>query len=35
VFATGFDAMMGFIEIDIRGRDGRTPKEKWEDGPRA
>ncbi len=35
MFATGFDAMMGFIEIDIRGRDGRTPKEKWEDGPRA
>lgn len=34
VFATGFDAMTGAIEkIDIRGRGGRTLKEKWSAGP--
>ena len=36
VFATGFDAMTGALErIDIRGRDGRTLKQKWSAGPRA
>ncbi len=36
VFATGFDAMTGALaRIDIRGRDGRSLRAKWEDGPRA
>ena len=36
VFATGFDAMTGsFAKIDIRGRDGLTLKEKWEEGPKT
>ncbi len=36
VFATGFDAMTGTLfKIDIRGREGRTLKEKWADGPRT
>jgi cyclohexanone monooxygenase len=36
VFATGFDAMTGaLLRIDIRGRDGRTLKEKWAAGPRT
>jgi cyclohexanone monooxygenase len=36
VFATGFDAMTGaLLNIDIRGRDGVTLKEKWEGGPRT
>ena len=36
VFAIGFDAMTGpLLGIDIRGRDGRTLKAKWADGPRA
>ena len=34
VFATGFDAMTGsLLRIDIRGRDGLTLREKWDDGP--
>jgi cyclohexanone monooxygenase len=36
VFATGFDAMTGsLLRIDIRGRGGRTLKEKWQAGPRT
>jgi len=36
VLATGFDAMTGALNrIAIRGRGGRTLKEKWEDGPRT
>ena len=36
VFATGFDAMTGsFARIDIRGRDGLTLKDKWEEGPKT
>jgi cyclohexanone monooxygenase len=36
VFATGFDAMTGaLLAIDIRGRDGRTLREAWADGPHA
>src|SRR3954454_16173353 len=36
VFATGFDAMTGsFAKIDIRGRDGVTLKEKWEERPKT
>ena len=36
VFATGFDAMTGaLLEIDIRGRAGRSLKDKWADGPRT
>ena len=40
VFAIGFDAMTGaLLEIDIRGRDGRSLREKWAAGaahvPRA
>jgi cyclohexanone monooxygenase len=34
VFATGFDAVTGALfAIDIRGRNGRSLKEKWADGP--
>lgn len=34
VFATGFDAMTGaLLAIDIKGKDGKTLKEKWEHGP--
>ncbi len=34
VFATGFDAMTGaLLAIEIEGRDGKTLKEKWADGP--
>jgi cyclohexanone monooxygenase len=34
IFATGFDAMTGaLLRIDIRGRDGRSLKEKWSGGP--
>jgi len=34
VLATGFDAMTGaLLNIDIRGRQGRTLKDKWSDGP--
>jgi cation diffusion facilitator CzcD-associated flavoprotein CzcO len=36
LYATGFDAITGgFDRIDIRGRDGRRLKEKWEDGPQT
>jgi cation diffusion facilitator CzcD-associated flavoprotein CzcO len=36
VYATGFDAITGaFDRIDIRGRDGRRLKQKWEDGPQT
>ncbi len=36
VFATGFDAMTGAVlKIDIRGRAGRTLREKWTEGPRT
>src|SRR4029450_1321075 len=36
VFATGFDAMPGsFAGIHIRGRDGLTLKQKWEEGPKT
>jgi len=36
VLATGFDAMTGALEqIDIRGRDGRSLRDKWASGPRA
>jgi cyclohexanone monooxygenase len=36
VLASGFDAMTGAIlGVDIRGRNGRTVQEKWEDGPRS
>jgi cation diffusion facilitator CzcD-associated flavoprotein CzcO len=36
IHATGFDAITGaFDRIDIRGRGGRTLKEKWADGPRT
>ncbi len=35
VFATGFDALTGpLLNIDIRGKDGKSLKEKWADGPR-
>ena len=34
VYATGFDAMTGaLVSVDIAGRDGRTLKEKWANGP--
>lgn len=34
VYATGFDAMTGaLLSIDIRGREGKTLREKWVDGP--
>ncbi|WP_165310782.1 flavin-containing monooxygenase [Microbacterium protaetiae] len=33
IFATGFDAMTGTLfEMDIRGRDGLTLRDKWENG---
>src|SRR6266540_973269 len=36
VFATGFDAMTGaLLAVDIRGRGGRSLKEKWAEGPRG
>lgn len=36
VFATGFDAMTGaLLKPDIRGRSGKTLKEKWREGPRT
>ena len=36
VFATGFDAMTGaLLDIDIRGRGGRSLRDKWADGPRT
>jgi cation diffusion facilitator CzcD-associated flavoprotein CzcO len=34
VFATGFDAMTGaLLKMDIRGRGGRSLRDKWADGP--
>jgi len=36
VFAIGFDAMTGaLLAIDIRGRDGRTLRDKWAEGPKT
>jgi cation diffusion facilitator CzcD-associated flavoprotein CzcO/acetyl esterase/lipase len=36
VLATGFDAITGaLLEIDIRGRGGRSLRDKWSDGPRT
>ncbi|MDO8773481.1 MAG: NAD(P)/FAD-dependent oxidoreductase [Burkholderiaceae bacterium] len=36
VFATGYDAVTGSLDrIDIRGRGGKTLKDKWSEGPRA
>jgi cation diffusion facilitator CzcD-associated flavoprotein CzcO/acetyl esterase/lipase len=36
VFATGFDAMTGaLLDIDIRGRGGRSLADKWSGGPRT
>lgn len=36
VFATGFDACVGAVKaIDIRGRDGKSIREEWADGPRT
>ena len=36
VFATGFDAMTGtLLRVDIRGRGGRSLKDKWYAGPRT
>ncbi len=36
VFATGFDAMTGaLLAIDIRGRGGRSLRDKWADGPQT
>jgi len=36
IYATGFDAITGaFDRIDIRGVDGASLKEKWEDGPQT
>ena len=35
VFATGFDAMTGaLLRIDIRGREGRSLRDAWREGPR-
>ena len=36
VFATGFDALTGTLcNMDIRGREGVTLKQKWSEGPRS
>ena len=36
VFATGFDAITGaLLDIEIRGREGRTLRDKWSEGPRT
>lgn len=36
VYATGFDAVVGaFNQIDIKGLDGQTLKDKWEEGPQT
>ncbi len=36
VFATGFDAMTGaLLGVDIRGREGRSLRDKWSAGPRT
>lgn len=35
VLATGFDAMTGpLLSMDVRGRDGRSLRDKWKDGPK-
>lgn len=36
VFAIGFDAMTGaLLRVDIKGRDGRSLRDEWKDGPRT
>lgn len=36
IYATGFDAFTGALaQIDIRGENGQTLKDKWADGPRT
>lgn len=36
VFATGFDAVTGaLLAVNIRGRNGRSLQEAWQDGPRS
>ena len=36
IFATGFDAMTGALtNVDIRGRDGISLRDKWQEGPRT
>ena len=36
MLATGFDAMTGsLLAIDVKGRGGRTLKQKWAEGPRS
>jgi cyclohexanone monooxygenase len=36
VYATGFDAMTGALErMEIKGREGKTLKDKWAEGPRT
>ena len=36
IFATGFDAVTGvLVNMDIRGRNGKTIREAWSDGPRT
>ena len=36
VFATGFDAMTGpLLRLNLRGRDGRTLRDAWAEGPRT
>ncbi|WP_106477977.1 flavin-containing monooxygenase [Phytohalomonas tamaricis] len=36
VFATGYDAVTGaLLRVDIRGKEGLSLAEKWEDGPRS
>ncbi len=36
VFATGFDAVTGaLLRVDVKGRNGRSLKESWSEGPRS
>ena len=36
MLATGFDAMTGaLLQVDIRGRDGRSLQDKWSEGPKT
>ncbi|MGO4843316.1 cyclohexanone monooxygenase, partial [Rhizobiaceae sp. 2RAB30] len=36
IFATGYDALTGaLLAFDVVGRDGRTLKDKWKNGPRS
>lgn len=36
IFATGFDAMTGtLLRVDIRGLNGQTLRDKWEEGPKT